>query len=75
MSEVKQLRFNVQGIGSLLKSGKFKVPLNQREYSWEEKQVTDLIQDFAKSIRKNDPRYFLGTIVLSKARAREKSNQ
>ncbi len=66
MSDVKQLGFSVHGIGSLLKANRLKVPLNQREYSWEEKQVIDLIQDFTKAIRRNEPRYFLGTIVISK---------
>lgn len=42
------------------------VPLNQREYSWEEDHVTDLLQDFANAIANNKASYFLGTIVLTK---------
>ena len=60
------LGFDFKGIGGLLKTGRLKVPLNQREYSWENKQVTDLFQDFSNAIRKRQATYFLGTIVVSK---------
>jgi hypothetical protein len=60
------LTFDFKGIGSLLKTGRLKVPLNQREYSWEDKQVNDLFQDFSNAIRKQQSTYFLGTIVVSK---------
>lgn len=60
-----QPSFEYKGIGSILKAGRLKVPINQREYSWEDKQVNDLIQDFNGAIRIK-PTYFLGTIVLSK---------
>lgn len=59
------LKFEYKGIGSLLKMGRLRVPLNQREYSWEEKQVNDLFQDFSNAIRKGQSAYFLGTIVVS----------
>jgi uncharacterized protein with ParB-like and HNH nuclease domain len=39
--------------------------LNQREYSWEEKQVAELFQDFSKAISGHKSSYFLGTIVLT----------
>jgi len=62
------LGFEFKGIGSLLKAGRLRVPLNQREYSWEDKQVTDLFQDFQNAIRKKQETYFLGTIVVSKVK-------
>ena len=43
------------------------MPLNQREYSWEEKQVTELFQDFSKALSSNKSSYFLGTIVLTQS--------
>jgi hypothetical protein len=58
--------FEYRSIGSILKSYRLKVPLNQREYSWEDEQVTDLFQDFLNAMRQNSSSYFLGTIVLSK---------
>lgn len=51
------------GIGEILKQFRLKVPPNQRDYSWTDKQVTTLFQDFAKAIADNEPEYFLGTIV------------
>lgn len=41
------------------------VPLNQREYSWEEEHVRDLLDDFSAAIASHQPVYFLGTIVLT----------
>jgi hypothetical protein len=57
--------FQFKGIGALLKSGRLRVPLNQREYSWEPKHISDLFEDFDKAIRTAQPIYFLGTIVVS----------
>src|SRR5438093_762511 len=39
------------------------VPPNQREYSWTEREVTTLLQDFTRSISDEEGEYFLGTIV------------
>lgn len=57
----KQIGFEQLGIGSVLKQHQLMVPPNQREYAWEETQVTQLFQDFARAL--NDGDYFLGTIV------------
>jgi len=51
------------GLASILKQNQLTVPPNQREYSWTSKQVTTLLQDFAKSIAEDVSSYFLGTIV------------
>jgi uncharacterized protein with ParB-like and HNH nuclease domain len=50
------------GIGEALSRYRLKVPLNQREYAWEEKQVTELFQDFSSAIGSNKKAYFLGTL-------------
>jgi Protein of unknown function DUF262/Protein of unknown function (DUF1524) len=60
---ISTFKFDQIGIAKVLEQEWLKVPLNQREYSWEQKHVNDLFQDFAKSISKNA--YFLGTIVLT----------
>ena len=39
------------------------VPLNQREYAWTDREVSQLFQDFAGAIDDNEPSCFLGTIV------------
>ena len=57
-----KIKFDPKGIGSVLMHSRLRVPLNQREYSWEETHVNDLFQDLARAID-NDKTYFLGTIV------------
>jgi len=55
--------FEHSGIGTVLLHHRLAVPLNQREYSWQEEHVTELFQDLSNAI--NDGIYFLGTIVLT----------
>ena len=57
-----EIAFEQLGIGSVLKRYRLEVPVNQREYSWEE-QVTKLFTDFAKAIDEEGQDHFLGTIV------------
>lgn len=63
MAEAKgQIAFEELGLGSLLKRYRLRVPSNQREYAWTDREVTDLLQDYALAI--NDGKsYFLGTVV------------
>ena len=67
MSEAKGVRakigFHELGIAGVLKGYRLQVPLNQREYRWEKKQVTTLFEDLKKAIDEEEPEYFLGTIV------------
>jgi uncharacterized protein with ParB-like and HNH nuclease domain len=44
------ITFEHKGIGKALAHNRFVVPLNQREYSWEDEHITDLLQDFATAI-------------------------
>jgi Protein of unknown function DUF262/Protein of unknown function (DUF1524) len=63
MTDAKaQITFEELGLGSLLRRWRLVVPPNQREYSWTDKEVTQLLQDFAKAINEVGI-YFLGTIV------------
>jgi hypothetical protein len=59
------IKFDPKGIGTVLNHSRLRVPLNQREYAWEEDHVRELFQDFAGAID-SDKTYFLGTIVLTK---------
>lgn len=59
----RQLTFTQNGIASILRVHRLKVPPNQREYSWEDKQVKELFHDLNNAIHDNAPEYFLGTIV------------
>ncbi len=52
------------GLGGILKGYRLKVPSNQREYSWTEREVTTLFTDLANAISNERAQdYFLGTIV------------
>jgi hypothetical protein len=58
------INFEHKGIGAVLAHNRLTVPLNQREYAWEDEHVTVLFQDFANAIAQKAS-YFLGTIVLT----------
>jgi hypothetical protein len=63
MADAKgQIAFEELGLGSLLRRWRLVVPPNQREYAWTEREVTQLLQDFAKAVNEVGP-YFLGTVV------------
>src|ERR1700726_1143698 len=63
MAEARsQIAFEELGLGSLLQRYRLRVPLHQREYAWKEREVTDLLQDYALAISQGTP-HFLGTIV------------
>ncbi len=54
--------FEQAGIGSLLRHNLLRVPPNQREYAWTEREVGQLFTDIARAVDANTD-YFLGTIV------------
>jgi hypothetical protein len=60
-----KIGFEHDGIGTILAHNRLAVPVNQREYSWEEEHVRDLLSDFTEAIAANKSTYFLGTIVLT----------
>lgn len=66
MATQGKIEFEHLGIGDLLKRNRLRVPLHQREFSWEEKQVVELFDDLASAINDDKPAYFLGTIVLTR---------
>ena len=55
--------FSQLGLASILQQNQLIVPPNQRDYSWTEREVETLFQDFARAIAETDANYFLGTIV------------
>jgi hypothetical protein len=57
-----EIGFAQLGLGSVLKQNQLRVPANQRDYAWTEKEVLTLFQDLARAIIE-EPSYFLGTIV------------
>jgi len=65
---VSEIKFDQVGIGTALLHNRLAVPLNQREYSWEEEHVLALFQDLASAIDNSKSSYFLGTIVLTRSK-------
>ena len=61
----QKIQFDQKGIGAVLAHNRLAVPLNQREYSWENEHVEALFQDFENAISTGPVTYFLGTIVLT----------
>jgi len=61
---MSKINFEIKGIGKLIKESHLKVPIYQRPFAWEEKQIEELLNDIKESI--NEEEYFLGTIVLTK---------
>src|SRR5450759_8897 len=60
-----KIEFENIGIAEVLQRYRLRVPLNQREYAWENDHVRDLLIDVATAMRKHREVYFLGTIVLT----------
>lgn len=65
MPSEKTIGFEHKGIGEALAHSQLAVPPNQREYSWEDEHVLDLLSDFTNAIDSGQSAYFLGTIVLT----------
>lgn len=59
----RQIGFEQPGMAAVLRSNWLAVPLNQREYSWTEREVKALFQDINKAISDESPDYFLGSVV------------
>ena len=66
----QKIQFDQKGIGAVLAHNRLAVPLNQREYSWEEEHVQALFEDFENAISHGPVAYFLGTIVLTQTEER-----
>lgn len=69
MAKEDTLGFEHKGIGAVLAQNRFVVPLNQREYSWEDEHVVELLTDLSDAIAQNKSAYFLGTLVLTRPEA------
>lgn len=57
-------------IHDLLNSGKYVIPLYQRNYAWGEVEITQLLQDvWDKYKTSNESNYYIGTLVIDKRKA------
>lgn len=62
----RNIEFDVIGVAEALHLYRLHVPPNQREYSWTEDEVKQLLQDLTNAMRENRDTYFLGTVVMTK---------
>lgn len=54
-------------IANIFKSDNYVIPLYQRNYAWEESQVTQLVQDiWDYATESSDSNYYIGTLVVHK---------
>jgi hypothetical protein len=58
----REIAFDQLGLGNILRSYQLSVPPNQRDYSWTDREVTQLFNDFGRAFNDRED-YFLGTIV------------
>jgi len=65
VKQQEKIQFDHKGIGAVLAHNFLRVPPNQREYSWEEEHVADLLQDFSRALDRGPVSYFLGTLVFT----------
>ncbi len=63
MSGKSVFDFEHKGIGAVIAHNVLRVPPNQREYSWTEREVTGLFEDLGTAINGRWDEYFLGTVV------------
>ncbi|MBA4155687.1 MAG: DUF262 domain-containing protein [Chitinophaga sp.] len=65
MSQIQHISIQLEGIGSVLKGKRFKVPAYQRSYAWEKEHVESLLNDINDAIKNKEREYFLGSIVVT----------
>lgn len=66
MTNIEKIDASLIGIGSIIKSSRFLIPIYQRPYSWTDAQIEDLYRDVADAIAPPIQDYFLGTIVTTR---------
>lgn len=65
MSQMQEIKIQLEGVSSVLKTKRFKVPAYQRSYAWEREHVQALLNDINEAIRNHEKEYFLGSIVVT----------
>jgi len=58
-------------VGDIFTSGRYVIPIYQRNYAWSEPEITQLIQDiydFAEDSDKRNSNYYIGTLVVYERR-------
>ena len=71
MSEIEargKIDAKAVNISDILKEKRYSIEYYQREYRWEEKHITDLLEDLTEKFlnSKKEDHYFLGSIIINK---------
>ena len=62
---MQEIRIQLEGVSTVLKTRRFKVPAYQRSYAWEREHVESLLADISDAIRNKENEYFLGSVVVT----------
>ena len=65
MSNFNEIKFDISGIGKFISDHILAVPIYQRAYAWEEKNVEELLLDIDQSLSHD---YFIGSIVINQTK-------
>lgn len=65
MSQIQEIRIQLEGVSTVLKTRRFKVPAYQRSYAWEREHVEALLNDISEAIKNKENEYFLGSLVVT----------
>lgn len=72
MGKIAAQEFNIRGI--LHKQG-YSIEDYQREYRWEEKHITDLLEDLTEKFLNGEEHYFLGSIIINEENINEENQK
>jgi len=67
LSESNEIGISREALANALKTYELSMDSNQRSYAWEKENVTELFQDLQNAIDKNEPEYFLGSVVVTRS--------
>ena len=65
MTNFNEIKFDISGIGKFISDHIVAVPIYQRAYAWEEKNVEELLLDIDQSLPHD---YFIGSIVINQTK-------
>lgn len=65
MSQIQEIKIQLEGVSNVLKTRRFRVPAYQRSYAWEREHVEALLNDINDAIKNKEHEYFLGSVVVT----------
>ena len=65
MNNFNEIKFDISEIGKFISDHILTVPIYQRAYAWEERNVQELLEDIGQSLSRD---YFIGSIVINQTK-------